>query len=151
MGNTSLSRFFDANQRTQHVGRIQTAIAMGWYMYGSKSRGMSIRQRLTGLIYSLLSISNIFTTISVLIMPFVFYSGLPLVVYARKDDLRILVRLVCTFAVCEWLDDCIVGLITGYRIAVSEGHATLWISPCKCQSSLYQALLNYRRPYSGSD
>ena len=105
---------------------------MGWYIYGSKGRGLSGRQRLTGLIYALLSISNIFTTMSVLMMPFIFYSGLPLIVYAGKDDFRILVRLVCTFAICEWLDDCIVGLITGYRIAISESHATLWISPCKC-------------------
>lgn len=130
MGNIPSPNLHKANSRTQHVGRIQTATAMGWYIYGEKSQHMSFRQRLTGLIYALLSLCNIVTTLSILVIPFILYSGSPLVVFTQKNDLCILLRLISFFVITEWLDDCIVSLITGYRIALSEGHATFWISPC---------------------
>lgn len=103
---------------------------MNWYLYSGKLRHMSAKQRLTGLIYALLSVCHIFTTMSILTIPIVLSSGQPLIIYAGKEDLRILLRLVSCFVITEWLDDCIVSLITGYRIALSEAHATFWISPC---------------------
>jgi hypothetical protein len=86
---------------------------------------------MTGLIYTILSFSNVSTTIALLIAPVPLLSGYPLVLYSTKDELRILLRLVFVCMASEWLDDCIVALITGYRIAMCEGHAAYWISPCE--------------------
>ena len=92
---------------------------------------MTFRQRMTGLIYTILSFSNISTTISLLIAPVTLLSGCPVVIYSGQAELRFLLRLAFVCMATEWLDDCIVSLITGYRIAMCEGHAAYWISPCK--------------------
>ena len=92
---------------------------------------MSIKQRVIGLIYVVHTVGNIFTTLSILAMPPALLSGQPLVVYSRKEELRLLLRFAFAFTISEWLDDCIVALIVGYSIAVSEAHATFWISPCR--------------------
>lgn len=104
---------------------------MRFYLWGEPSNKMTFRQRMMGLIYTVLSFSNISTTIALLIGPFTLLSGYPLVAYSTEDELRVLLRLVFVCMVSEWLDDCIVALITGYRIAMCEGHAAYWISPCE--------------------
>ena len=112
-----------ADSRTRHVGRIQTATAMGWYIW--RKRPTHVFQTTSDRIdYALLSLCHITTTLSILVAPFILYTGSPLVVFAQKNRLCILLRLMSFFGITEWLDDCIVSLITGYRIALSEGHAT---------------------------
>ncbi len=103
---------------------------MRFYLWGEASRKLTVRQRLTGLIYTILSFSNISTTISLLIAPITLLSGSPLIIYSTKEECRTLLRLAFVCMASEWLDDCIVSLITGYRIAMCEGHAAYWISPC---------------------
>ncbi len=60
---------------SQHVGRVQTAIAMRFYLYGEYAQKMDLRQRSVGLIYVLLSLCNLITTIGMVTL------GLPLVAY----------------------------------------------------------------------
>lgn len=121
---------------SQHVGRVQTAIAMRFYLYGEYAQKMDLRQRSVGLIYVLLSLCNLITTIGMVTLLISIFSGLPLVAYKSEADFHTLVRLVCACIVTEWLDDCVVALLTGYRIAISESHVNCWIAPCKQQ---YQA------------
>lgn len=52
------------------MGRVQTAIAIRFYLFGEPSSKMAIRQRFAGLIYTLLSITNIITTLTLLAVPF---------------------------------------------------------------------------------
>ena len=47
------------------------------------------------------------------------------------DSLRNLLALAIASIMSEWVDDLVVSLVTGYRVAVAEGHATYWIAPCK--------------------
>ena len=116
---------------SQHVGRVQTAIAMRFYLYGEYARKMDLRQRAVGLIYVLLSLCNIITTIGMVTLLISVSSGLPLVAYKSEPDLHTLVYFVCACMITEWLDDCVIALLTGYRIAISEGHVNCWIAPCK--------------------
>ena len=104
---------------------------MKFYLWGEASSKMTVRQRMIGLIYTILALSHISTTMSLLITPVALLSGSPLVIYSGKEELRVLLRLAFVCMAAEWLDDCIVSLITGYRIAICEGHAAYWISPCK--------------------
>lgn len=104
---------------------------MRFYLWGEPSSKMTFRQRMTGLIYTILSFSNVSTAIALLIAPIPTLYGYPLVAYSTKDEFRTLLRLAFICMATEWLDDCIVALITGYRIAMCEGHAAYWISPCE--------------------
>ncbi|KAL9126718.1 MAG: hypothetical protein Q9175_007875, partial [Cornicularia normoerica] len=112
-----------------HVGRLQTAIAMRFYLYGKRAQRMGFRQRMIGLIYVTLSLCNILTTIGMGTLLVSISTGKKLVYCKDKIQLRRLVQLVCASVITEWLDDCVVALITGYRIAISEGHISLWIAP----------------------
>ena len=108
---------------------------MRFYLFGDPSRKMGFRQRGAGLIYVLLSFSHILTTIALLAIPVSLWSGSPLVVYPTEDSLRGLLALAIASITSEWLDDLVVSLVTGYRVAVAEGHATYWIAPCKLTPS----------------
>lgn len=92
---------------------------------------MGLRQRLTGLIYVFVSFCQILTTFGMATLLLSIASGRPLIMYGCNEDFRTLVQLVCAVVISEWLDDCVIGLITGYRTAVSEGHMNYWIAPCK--------------------
>lgn len=127
----NLGRIGIVANKSQHVGRVQTAIAMRFYLYGEHAQKMDFRQRSVGLIYVLLSLCNVITTIGMVTLLISIFSGLPLVAYKSEEDFHTLVRLVCACIITEWLDDCVVALLTGYRIAISEGHVNCWIAPCK--------------------
>ena len=104
---------------------------MQFYLFGDPSRKMGFRQRGAGLVYVLLSFSHVLTTIALLAIPVSLWSGSPLVVYPTDDSLRNLLALAIASVMSEWVDDLVVSLVTGYRVAVAEGHATYWIAPCK--------------------
>ena len=92
---------------------------------------MNLLQRAVGLIYVLLSLCNLITTIGMVTLLISISSGLPLIAYKSEADFHTLLQLVCVCVMTEWLDDCVVALLTGYRIAISEGHCNYWIAPCK--------------------
>ena len=104
---------------------------MQFYLFGDPSRKMGFRQRGAGLVYVLLSFSHILTTIALVAIPVSLWSGSPLVVYPNEGSLRNLLALAIASVMTEWMDDLVVSLVTGYRVAVAEGHATYWIAPCK--------------------
>lgn len=104
---------------------------MRFYLFGPHSQKLSLRQKGVGLIYTFASLANILTTLALVLLPLVLLSGYPLVVSPNTDQLRGLLLLAIAYAISEWIDDCTMALITGYKIAVSEGHATYWIAPCR--------------------
>lgn len=104
---------------------------MRFYLFGENSRKMGVRQRAAGLIYACLSLANVTTTAALALVPIAMASGQPLIVSPRPESLRPLLCMAIACVTSEWLDDCVVSLVTGYRIAVSEGHAAYWIAPCK--------------------
>ncbi|KAI4152494.1 MAG: hypothetical protein L6R39_001800 [Caloplaca ligustica] len=109
-------------QSRWHVGRIQTAIAMGFYLFGAKARAMSFKQRAAGLIAVCLSLANITTTVALILLPVVMLLRRPLIAASHQNSLRTLLLMANASIISEWLDDCGVALITGYRTAMSEGH-----------------------------
>jgi len=104
---------------------------MRFYLYGAKARRMGLRQRVTGLIYVILSLCNILTTVGMGTLLVSISTKKSLIIYSNERELRRLVQLVCACIITEWFDDCVVALITGYRIAISEGHINFWIAPCE--------------------
>ena len=103
---------------------------MRFYLFGVKARQMGLRQRIIGLIYAILSLCNILTTTGMITLLLSLSTGKELILYKDNSELRRQVQLVCTCILAEWIDDSFVALITGYRIAISEGHINYWIAPC---------------------
>ena len=110
---------------------------MHFYLFGDKSRHMGVRQRMIGLIYVILSLCNILTTVGMATLLSSIASGQPLIVFRDDGELRVLIRLACMAILSEWLDDCVVAIVTGYRAAISEGHINYWIAPCKIYGSVF--------------
>ena len=98
------------------------------YLFAEPSSKMAIRQRFAALIYNLLSVTNIITTLALLAVP---------VSYGLVDH-WLSTRAKGIFGPSlDWplrasqVNGWVVSLVTGYRIAVAEGHAAYWIAPCE--------------------
>lgn len=104
---------------------------MRFYIFGEKARNLSVRQRSAGLIATCIPLANISTTVAVILLPVVILFGRPLIVSSDQGSFRTLLSMANASLVCEWLDDLVVSLITGYKIAFSEGHTSHWIAPCE--------------------
>ena len=104
---------------------------MGFYLWEPRCRQMTLKQRLIGLIYVFHPIGNIFTTLSILLMPLALLSGEPLVAYSQREDLSLLLHIAFAFTISEWSENCLVALIVGYSTVISEDRATFWTAPCK--------------------
>lgn len=104
---------------------------MRFYVFGEKARNLSIRQRSAGLIATWIPLANISTTIAVILLPVVILFKRPLIVSPDQGSFRTLLSMANASLICEWLDNLVVSLITGYKTAFSEGHASHWIAPCE--------------------
>lgn len=127
---------------------------MGFYLFGERARKMTVRQRAAGLIAACLSLANLTTTVALMLLPIVMLLGRPLIVTPNQQSLRMLLSMAIASIISEWLDDLIVSLITGYKIAMSEGHASYWMAPCKfnlakCYPFFGRQLTVCSRPRSG--
>ena len=129
---------------SQHVGRVQTIIAMHLYLYGEYAQKMVLRQRWVGLIYVSLLLCKLINKIGIVTLLISISFGLPLVAYESEADFHTLVEFVCMYIVTEWLDDCVVALLTGCHIVVSEDHVNYWIAPCKQHYQAHHRPLTFK-------
>lgn len=92
---------------------------------------MSLRQRVIGILYILIPLGNIPAAFSLLALLISILSKYPLITCSSPDELRNLTRMFCALLISDLLDNCIIGFITSYQIAMRARHATLWMAPCK--------------------
>lgn len=90
---------------------------------------MTFFQRLSGFIYAVLSVFNIFMALSLFAMPIVLISGKQLVAYATEAQLRWLVRLCFIALVTNRLTEIVMFLPAGYSIGQNGARSQLWMSP----------------------
>jgi hypothetical protein len=90
---------------------------------------MTFFQRLSGFIYAVLSVFNIFMAISLFAMPIVLISGKPLVAYATEDQLKWLIRLCFATLMINRVTELVLFLPAGYSIGQNGARAQLWMSP----------------------
>jgi len=90
---------------------------------------MTFFQRLSGFVYAILSLYNIFLLLSLFALPVVLISGHTLIAYANDTQLRWLVRAcfaaILTNRICELTLFLPAGYVTGQRGSRSQ----IWISP----------------------
>lgn len=102
---------------------------MRCYFWGGHCGIMALCQRLNGLLYMLLALSNITTTIGLLALVTSMVASGPLVAYSTRSEMMHLLRLICAITLNTWLGDIIAAQTIGYAVAVREGSVTLWIAP----------------------
>lgn len=102
---------------------------MRCYFWGDDCRNLSFCQRLNGLLYALMALSNITTTISLLALVTSFVASGPLIAYSTRSEMLHLLRLICALVLNTWLGDIITARIIGYAAAIREGSMMLWIAP----------------------
>jgi len=90
---------------------------------------MTFFQRLSGFIYAILSVFNIFMALSLFAMPIVLMSGKPLVAYSTDLQLRWLARLCFGALFLNRLTELILFLPSGYSVGQNGARSQLWMSP----------------------
>jgi hypothetical protein len=114
---------------------------------GARAKHLNFKQRLAGFAFDLRQLVQIPIAFSYLIIPFVLLSGSPLVFWARSDQLKVLIRLVCIWSASHWLHNGIMGAMaaagndfTAYDVRMSSYDSEMeqWLSPCAYSPYLYQ-------------
>ncbi len=80
---------------------------------------MGLRQRVTGLIYVILSLCNMLTAVGMGTLLVSISTKKSLILYSDEKELRRLVQLVCACIITEWFDDCVVATGSQYQKATS--------------------------------
>ena len=110
---------------------MQTAGRLRFSLWGTEVRRLTFYQRISGLIYAVTCLFNIFLTMSLFSMPAVLISGGRMVAYATDDQLRWLIRS-CWFAFAvNRISELALFLPSGYRTGQRGSRAILWMAPCK--------------------
>jgi len=117
-------------QRTRWaIGTVDTALKLKFCLWGEGIRQMTFFQRLSGFVYAVLSVFNVFLTLSLFAMPIVLVSGKPLVAYATEDQLKLLIRFCFTALFVNRLTEIIMSLPSGYRVGQNGARSQIWMSP----------------------
>ena len=109
---------------------MQTTLRLRFSLWGSEIRRLTFPQRASGLMYSIISLSNVFTVISLFAMPGVLISGGRMVAYATDDQLRWLIRSCFLAFTVNRLYELSMFLPSGYRNGQRSTRAMLWMAPC---------------------
>lgn len=90
---------------------------------------MTFFQRLSGFIYAILSVFNIFLAISLFAMPLVLISGKPLVAYANEEQLKWLIRACFGALLVNRVSEIVMFLPAGYSVGQNGARSQIWMSP----------------------
>jgi hypothetical protein len=90
---------------------------------------MTFFQRLSGFIYAVLSLFNIFLAMSLFAMPIVLISGKPLVAYANEEQLRWLIRACFAALLVNRVSEIVMFLPAGYSVGQNGARSQIWMSP----------------------
>ena len=80
---------------------------MSFKLFRDGARQTCFRHGMLGLIYVILLICNLLTTLGMPKFLITLSAGEELILYAKRSELRTLVQLVCACLITEWVDDCL--------------------------------------------
>lgn len=110
---------------------MQTAGRLRFSLWGSETLRLTFAQRISGLMYAIITLFNILLTVSLFSMPAVLISGGRMVAYATDDQLRWLIRSCWLAFALNRICELTVFLPAGYRNGQRGTRAILWMAPCK--------------------
>lgn len=104
---------------------------MRYCFWREENHHITFRQRAAGILNLLISLANLPPTFGLAVFLIYIQSGHPHIAHSTSSELRNIVRTACTLLISDWLDSYIVSTIIGYRAAIKENHASLWMAPCR--------------------
>jgi hypothetical protein len=113
----------------QAVGTVDTSFKLKFCLWGSNIRHLTFMQRLSSFVYALLSLFNIFLTLSLFAMPVVLISNKAMVAYATDEQLRWLICSCFAAFVSNRLCEIALFLPSGYATGQRGSLAQLWMAP----------------------
>jgi hypothetical protein len=115
--------------RQQAIGTVDTSFKLKFCLWGDNIRHLTFIQRLSSFVYALLSLFNIFLTLSLFAMPVVLISNKAMVAYANDTELRWLIRSCFAALVSNRLCELALYLPAGYATGQRGSRAQLWMAP----------------------
>jgi len=117
-------------QRTRWaIGTVDTALKLKFCLYGDAIARMTFFQRLSGFIYAVLAVFNVFTIVSLLALPIVLMSGRPLVAYVDEFQLRLLIWFCFAALLTNRITEIFISVPAGYSVGQNSTRAHFWMSP----------------------
>ena len=113
----------------QAIGTVDTSFKLKFCLWGANIRHLTFMQRLSSFVYALLSLFNIFLTLSLFAMPVVLISNKAMVAYANDTELRWLIRSCFGAFVSNRLCEIALYLPSGYATGQRGSRAQLWMAP----------------------
>ena len=108
---------------------MQTAGRLRFSLWGPEIRNLTFFQRVSGLIYAVTCVFNIFITMSLFAMPVVLIWGARVVAYSGNQELRWLIRLCWLSFAVNRVSEIALFLPSGYRTGQRGARAILWMAP----------------------
>ncbi|KAF2104151.1 hypothetical protein NA57DRAFT_70364 [Rhizodiscina lignyota] len=117
-------------QRTRWaIGTVDTSFKLKFCLYGDAVRQMTFYQRMSSFIYAVLSLFNVFLTLSLFALPIVLITGNALVAYANDEQLRWLIRSCFAAFIMNRICEVVLFIPSGYATGQRGSRAQLWMSP----------------------
>ncbi|EON68177.1 hypothetical protein W97_07326 [Coniosporium apollinis CBS 100218] len=117
-------------QRTRWtLGTLQTAVKLRFCLFGKLTRKMTFFQRLSGFVFTIDAFFKIFSLIALLTIPIVLVSGGQLVAFANYGQLRWQIRLCFASLILTRINEYIMFIPSGYRLAQRDSGAQQWMAP----------------------
>lgn len=102
----------------------------GGYFSRSNTRDMSLPVRLLGIATGLsVHIKPHLATFGLLVTPFAFWTGSPLIYWKDYDQMVFLLRLHCAVILTRWLHECHLSVLAGYRVVMMDVCLAKYMSP----------------------
>lgn len=117
-------------QRTRWaIGTVDTAIKLKFCLWGDSIGRMTFFQRMSGFIYAILSLYNIFLLVSLFALPIVLISGHTLIAYANDTQLKWLIRACFGALLTNRIGELALFIPAGYATGQRGSRAQLWMAP----------------------
>ena len=117
-------------QRTRwNIGGLQTAYKMRSCLFGPNARHMKFSQRISGLLFPAMIISNAIITIPLFAIPLALLLDFPLIGYSSAAELHQLLALAALAYSTVLLNELVLSVEVGFRNAMREIQATHWMAP----------------------
>lgn len=117
-------------QRTRWaIGTVDTSFKLRFCLWGENIKKLTGYQRMSSFIYAVLSLYNIFLTLSLFALPCVLLSGNRLIAYANEGQLRWLIRACFIALMTNRICELALFLPSGYATGQRGSRAQIWMAP----------------------
>ncbi|KDQ13662.1 glycosyltransferase family 2 protein [Botryobasidium botryosum FD-172 SS1] len=131
-------------QRTRWtLGTLQTTNNLNWWLWGARIRKLTFMQRLSGLTFGITSVLNIAVCLSLIVLPYVLFSGSVLIPVTDSSEIKLLIRITFVNTMAGRFHEILWSMPPGYLGNRRDTQALSWMAPYNAITIIRAALPNY--------